>query len=328
VHDSGKLRVALRDFGYGQSAVEAVWPRWWSEAAESSFPAQAELRFSVARNLGLDPRALVERDEPVPLWTGMAKFKRQTAESTRELDAITAYGVSLARLLTAATAENYSIVGVSAGELRGRILSTQQFVGLAELLSLCWAVGIPVIHLRVFPFDAKRMSAMSVRAGQRTAIILAKDADYPAPIAYYLAHELGHIAAGHIGNGAAIVDVADLLEGGGSADDEEREADRFGLELLTGRPDFAVNTTQRNYTAHALAESVLASGPSLRVEPGTLALCFGHATADWPRAMAALRTIYSMPHPVWREVNRVAESQLDWRAIPDDSAAFVQSAIR
>jgi Zn-dependent peptidase ImmA (M78 family) len=327
LHDSRHLRWSLQEFGYGQTVINAVWPSWWSDEAEDSRSAQAELRFSVARKLGLDPRPLVDRDEPVFVWTGNAKFKRLAAESSRELGAITAYGISLARILTRATSGSRSIEGIDALGVRGEILLRQEFVGLAELLSFCWAVGIPVIHLRLFPFNTKRMAAMTARVGDRTAIFLAREADYPAPIAYYLAHELGHIAAGHTARVAALIDLDDPLVAADSTDAEEREADRFGLQLLTGNPEFSVSTTQRSYTAQALAESALATGPQIRVEPGTLALCFGYTTSDWARATAALKVIYPAPHPVWQEVNRVASSQLDWSAVPDDSGAFLSTVM-
>jgi hypothetical protein len=330
LRDSQHLRFSLRQFGYGQSAIDAVWPRWWSDEAEGSLAAHAELRFSVARKLGLDPRPLVDRDEPVFVWAGHAKFKRLAAESHRELDAITSYGISLAQILIRATPGGPSIEGIDAARARNEILATHQFVGLAELLSFCWAVGNPVIHLRVFPFDAQRMAAMCVRVGDRTAVFLARNAEYPAAIAYYLAHEIGHIAAGHVKQGTALVDLsddADPLVKEASGDSEEREADRFGLELLTGDPDILVKTGPHRYTARALADSVLTTGPQLRIEPGTLALCFGHATSDWARTTAALRYIYPNAHAVWREVNRVAHSQLDWRAVPDDAAAFLGSVM-
>ena len=41
------------------------------------------------------------------------------------------------------------------------------------------------------------MNGMLVQVGHRFAILLARDANYPAPIAFYLAHELGHAALGH-----------------------------------------------------------------------------------------------------------------------------------
>ncbi|MES9261459.1 hypothetical protein ABEQ23_12375, partial [Cutibacterium acnes] len=51
-----------RDIGYSQAAVDAAWPEWWTPEAESSPSAVAELKFSLSRKLGLDPRALINNE--------------------------------------------------------------------------------------------------------------------------------------------------------------------------------------------------------------------------------------------------------------------------
>ena len=124
-----------------------------------------------------------------------------------------------------------------------RCLGSQPYVRLVDLLSLSWSAGIPVAHLRIFPAVRKRMAAMAVAVGERHAVLLAKDSMYPPHIAFYFGHELGHIALGHIRNDAAIVDMeADVLSTN-SRRDEEAEADRFALELLTGRADLQLVPT-------------------------------------------------------------------------------------
>lgn len=49
-----------------------------------------------------------------------------------------------------------------AEQLRGAILAGSRFVDLASLIATCWALHVPVIHLRVFPLEAKSMHAMVV----------------------------------------------------------------------------------------------------------------------------------------------------------------------
>src|SRR5208282_5051994 len=107
------------------------------------------------------------------------------------------------------------------------LLRSRPFVGLPDLLALCWAAGTPVVHLRIFPCRRKRMVAMSVRAGDRSAILLAKDSMYPAQVAFYLAHEIAHIALGHLSRETAIVDLELDRPNFASSDEEERDADEF-----------------------------------------------------------------------------------------------------
>src|SRR3546814_3287801 len=116
-----------------------------------------------------------------------------------------------------------------------------------------WGLGIPVVHLRVYPLAAKRRSAMSVRVGNRFAILMARDATYPAPLAFHLAHELGHIFLHHLVDGHAIVDLESIEELADGNDPEEHAADAFALELLTGRPSLTFEIEGEGRGARQLA---------------------------------------------------------------------------
>lgn len=93
-----RVRLATAT-GLSDSAIDAAWPEWWSEAADASASARAELRFSVARNLGLDPRSLLDDESPRFLWDDSAKYKNFKGDVEREKPAITAFGSSVARTL-------------------------------------------------------------------------------------------------------------------------------------------------------------------------------------------------------------------------------------
>jgi IrrE N-terminal-like domain len=320
------LRRRLRDAGLSDPALNAAWPTWWSEAAEASPSAAAELRFSLARKLGLDPRSLMD-DESAPrfAWRDQARFKHLSNEDEQELSAITSFGTAIANVLVSATPSTAALLP-DATTLRGMLLRSRPFIGLADLLSVSWSVAIPVIHLRVFPRDRKRMAAMAVSTGNRNAILLGKDSEYPAHVAFYLAHELAHIALGHLAEGNVLVDMDSNLETPRD-DKEEMEADRFALELLTGQPQPTVLPFASRYTARQLAEDALRAAFSYRIEPGTLALCFGYSSGDWATANAAMRFIYTEPKPVWNEVNRVARSELVEDLVTDDNTPYLSAVL-
>jgi hypothetical protein len=328
---AGELRGRLRGLGLSDGVISAAWPRWWSDDAEASASARAELRFSVARRLGLDPRSLLEdRDAPRFLWRDEARFKHMSGESEDERAGITSFGRALASMLLGASPKPAAeLVGVPAGALRAEMLASgRPFITLVDLLSMCWALSVPVVHLRVFPWPQKRMAAMVVMVGARSAVLLGKDSSYPATIAFYLAHEIGHVALGHVGADRQIVDLEGDVPGGGEEDEEEREADAFALELLTGSPDPVVLPTGAG-RAHgrALAHAARQSAEGLAVEPGTLALCFGHSTGDWRTANAALKLIYPDPRPVWSSVNLIARGQLELEELPADASDYVDAVL-
>jgi hypothetical protein len=309
-----------------------VWPRWWSAEAEASPSARAELRFSVARRLGLDPRSLLEQEaEPRFLWHGDARFKHLRGEDELERAGITSFGRALTAVLVSATpGAPLDIAGQAPGAVRTEILASgRPYVDLVDLLSVCWGVGIPTAYLRVFPWPRKRMAAMVVGLADRASVLLAKDSNYPAQIAFYLAHELGHIALGHIAPDEVIVDLEEDEPGEERADDEETAADAFALELLMGeqRPRVLRDESGAPASAAGLAQAALERAPELHIEPGVLAMAYGHSTGAWAIANASLRSIYTDPKPVWREINSLALNQLELSDVPPDTRAFIQAVL-
>ena len=319
--DTDKLRKKLRVAGLTEQAVNAAWPAWWSEAAAGSPSAQAELRFAVARKLGISASALA-RDEVEFVWRDQARFKHLTGETNAEQAALASYGVGFGNQLASAVSDLPVSEVPTAAELRRAILANRPFVDLAGLLGACWALGVPVIHLRVYPLAGKFMHAMVVKAGIRNIVLLAKDAKYPAQVAFTLAHELGHLALGHLKAGSAIVDLEDPASGV-DRDAEEVSADRYALEVLTGNPEPDIQAQILNPSGRALAQAALDAGPPRGIEPGTLSLCFGYQTGNWRAANAALRHIYPQQQDVWVAVNSIAKREIDWSSVSSDAEDFL-----
>lgn len=330
---SKELKDRLGALGLNPTVVDAVWPAWWSEEAEASPSARTELRFGVSRRLGIDPRSLLGADEePRFLWGGReARFKNLSDVSEVERTGLTSFGRAVASILLQATPPApRGLIGTAAQKLRDAILAGgRDFVDLQSLLTICWGVGIPVVYLRVFPWSAKRMAAMTVRVGDRSAIILGRDSQYPAPVAFHLAHEIGHIGLDHLSPGEAIVNVDPPERALEPADEEEDAADRFAIELLTGRPDLEVTEAEGSAAASptGLADVVRQEGPRLHIEPGTLALCFGYSTQNWEAAFGALKAIYASPAPAWEAVNEVAVTQLELDSVPADALRFLTTVL-
>ena len=327
--DARQLRLQLKRSGLTDAIIDAAWPSWWSDEAEVSSSARLELRFSLARKLGLDPQSLLEEgDEPRFLWRDEARFKNLTREQEQEQAILASFGAALGQVLTAATSDGPDITGTSAVDLRRALLTgARPFVALHDLLSLAWSAGIPVVHLQLFPLPQKGMAGMTVRTGPRWAILLGKDSKYPAPVAFYLAHEIGHVALGHAHSGRVLVDLEhDELHGPGD-DEEERAADAYALELLTGEPAPKVLPLKDRYSASELARVALASAHQLQIEPGTLALCFGYSTGDWGTASSALSRIYAEAKPVWQEINALAAAQMRLDGLPDELAEYASAVL-
>jgi hypothetical protein len=315
-----KLRAGLKAAGLSDPAIDAAWPEWWTEEAGETASGRAELRFALARRLGLSPTALLGESVEF-LWSNEARFKHLSAKDAEHKAVLASFGMTIGRLLIHATPRPSRLTGVAARELRDAILQSNEYVELKTLVAACWALGVPLIHLRVFPLAAKSMHAMVVRFEDRFAILLGRDARYPAPIAFTLAHEMGHVALGHIEGSMAIVDMDEDLQG---TDNQEKEADQYALEALTGTPDPIIDSNVDRYSARSLARAVLTVGPQHRIEPGALALCFAYRKGNWPVAMAALSHVYERSTEVWREINKVADFEIDWDRIGDEAGSYLR----
>jgi hypothetical protein len=222
-----ELRTTLRRAGLTTTAINAVWPEWWSTEAGQSPSASAELRFTVARRLGMAPSSLIE-GPPRFVWRDETRFKNLGTASEQEAAILASFSVAVGRCaIRAATPVAAMPSDLTALDLRTMLITGQPAVDLDALLATCWTFGIPVIHLNVFPLSRKRMHSVATRLGDRYAILIGRESRFPAQVAYFVAHELGHIFSGHVRDSAAVIDVEDPLRTE-QTDDEESSAPGIG----------------------------------------------------------------------------------------------------
>jgi hypothetical protein len=316
--DATRLRRLLLDRGLSRNSIDAAWPGWWADADDRSAADRARLRKALADRLGLEPdRLLGDRVEFV--WRDDARYKHLRSETADELAALTSFGMAVGGYLLDALGPARSLPPLEAASLRAALLKERPWVDLSGLLAIAWGVGIPVAHLRVFPLPAKSMQAMVVAREGRFAVLLGKDASYPAPVAFTLAHELGHIALGHLDGAIGLVD----LEADDGDDPDETAADRFALALLSGSADPIVEPGAARFSGAELAKAAVTAGRKHAIEPGSLALILGHQSGRFDIAQRALEGIYDRPRPMWQAVNAVAAQQLDPARLGGDANEYL-----
>lgn len=318
------LTREMRKAGFSQAAIDAAWPSWWTDEAEASPSSRAELRFALSRRLGLSPKPLLgERVEF--FWNDTARFKHLRAQTDWERSTIASFGIALGRELIEATPEPVGANWRDAGaiELRKILLRDRPFVDLRALVATCWSFGIPIIHLNIVPLASKSMHAMAVQHRGRFAILLAHKVHYPAQAAFTVAHELGHILLKHLGDANALVDLEDPAESH-DEDEQEREADEFALNLLTGTTNPIIEADREDFNAPMLADAAMRAAGEYQVEPGTIALSLAYRDRSWARTMSALKFIYDRNIPVSRNINELARRMLNWDALSDDAADYLK----
>ena len=165
------------------------------------------------------------------------------------------------------------------------------------------------------------MNAMTINVEGKYAILLARDASYPAIPSFILAHELGHIVKNHFGSASAIIDLDDEFRK--STDKQEKEADDFATSLIIGDKKITINIEPTS--SKTLAEYLLALCKEIKIEPGILALHIGFLLNKWDVAMGALNYIYDKKKDVRVEINNIAFKEINREIINDDELYYLMN---
>jgi IrrE N-terminal-like domain len=313
----------LRAVGLAKPYVRDVaLPEWWEDSLASNPAGYAQFLMMLSRHLGLDLRSLQKPEAPLRLQDfGLCKYKKRAGTTDDELQLSRVIATRAAQIAGAAVEGKYQPISAHACDVRQAILENSQWVGFDELLAYCWSLNVPVLHVNLFPRAAKRADGFTLRLHDRPVIVLCRNENQPSWLLFILAHELGHIACGHVPENGAIIDER-VKEN--EADDEEREADQYALELLTGRPTTSIGINGRWPNARMLAENATHLGRSLSIDPGHVVLNYAHTMGSnfFGVARAALNLLFPGANAM-RTVRAKLTENLNWALLPEDSSDFL-----
>jgi hypothetical protein len=186
-------------------------------------------------------------------------------------------------------------------------------------VELCWEVGIFVIHLAHVPRSSKCFDGMAAFCESRPVIVLGSKRDSPSWLVFHLAHELGHVISGHVRPGSPPVTDGDLKSKVGD-DRQEKEADQFACEVLTGFKQPRIDDLK--LSGSKLARKARQVGPSQGVDPGVFALIYGRSNDRWAAAQKALNLLGA-----GAGAHRIIYEQLGKRLadldVPESTARFL-----
>lgn len=308
----------LRGIGLPTPYVrEFLLPGWWDDEAAANPAGFTEAVWTIARHLGLPAEQLRDPSKEIALpRRNDVQFK--LAQGVDEED------VELARILGEQVAR-FALLGAahSAGREDAQAIRTQileagaPWVSFGTLLDYCWSVGIPVLHLSKLP--TKKFDGMAVSIEGRPAIVLASGKACPW-LLFHLAHELGHVMLGH---GTVLDGTIDE----DSTDPQERAANDFAIELITGKVGTRIVPGGRWPKANDLARVAQQRGMQLGVDPGHIILNYAHVMSRgtnnfWPVASEALKQLPSEGDAAAMIRERMA-ANLDWSSLPTEAAEFV-----
>lgn len=293
---STQLYKTVSQLGLSRAQVRRLLPEWWVPALEEEPDGAAELAMHLSRRLSVDLQSLLKGSVVPKGAVAKLAFKHHANVDPSSLSAATFIASSLAQAVLAALPMDYQSLPSDPARMRARAceITPGQPFGFASLLNLCWAHGVPVIPLPNLPVGVRKMDGAALQVGKRPVVVLAKKKSSRAWLSFILAHEMGHIALGHLQPGSSIIDIS-LQETAtylseSASDVQERDADSFALETMGGAAVAAEIQTWLPMAAPVeIAVNARKAATKHQIEAGHFILRHAFATRRWPEAMTALR---------------------------------------
>lgn len=268
------LYSALDKHGISKRKLSLLLPDWWNEEVETSAAGAQQVKLYLAKALSLRLRPFSENPPRIEFDLPDSKrFKKSVKTSDADVDLAVALARSAARLALSGLDAQFT-PPPSALAIREHILrGGAPWVGLSTLLSYCWGIGIPVIHLAT-PLLGKKMDGIAMAINGRPSIVLSNNRK-SGFLLFHLAHELGHIALGHLGANGTIVDDEIKKDDTADKDADELAADQFAIQLLTGNAHGNL-TLQQLIKAPVLARLAVQYGAEHKIDPTHIVLNCAH----------------------------------------------------
>ena len=281
----------LGEAGFSEAYVRSLLPAWWDDQAAKSPAGLSEFNLALSRNLGLDVQGLSADNPQVHFrLPHVRNFKRSVKYTESQLTPAVSVALSAARIAAKSVRASYTPLP-SAKELRKIILASgAKYVSLRSLLITCWRHGIPVIHVSKFDDGMPKMDGLSAIVFGRPVIVISKQTPFSAWMGFVLAHEMGHVAFHHCEDDELIVDVSlseetiEVTE----PDSQEREADGYAMQLLSGDYDIS-ELVKLEQTPEALAYAAMDIQRKFQIDAGHLLLKHAYKTNNWKLAITALK---------------------------------------
>jgi Zn-dependent peptidase ImmA (M78 family) len=305
---------------------QRVLPDWWDDRAARNPVGYQEGLGYISKHTGIALEEL-KGDGPITFGEGRhVRFKKRDGVSHEELTwAKTLAGRAAEMAAFAMNKEGRAVQLPGAwANTRASILANHPWVDFERLLDFCWDAGIPVLHVSHFPKGSKKMAGMAAMVNGRPVLIISKQHKHDAWLSFICAHELGHVACGHLSDEEALADaqVNPAASGTGSM---EQAANDFAAGLIAAGERFEAPQFPK---AEALAEGARATAEECRVAPGVIVLNYVyHVSAEtgknyYPLANKTLDLLYPDASGAHEKVKQKMTERLPLYHLPDESTSF------
>ena len=281
----------LSKAGFPKDFIQrAILPDWWDERCADDPRLVQDIEIRIARFLGqsLHTVASGRNTLELPRYPG-AQLRRVRGTDPSRL----APAMHAAIRIAAATVRNLrdSVPPPQPPprdglQWRADMAANHKAIKLSDLVEDLWHRGIPVVPIALLPTPS--FQGMACIVTDRPVILLGHNHDEPGRVAFIVAHEAGHIAAGDCATEQPVVDEEDAI----TDDDEiERRADEYASCVLVGTAE-PWNTPSVPTDFKELAKKAVATERRTGADASFLISSWARQTGDYATATMAVQALY------------------------------------
>jgi hypothetical protein len=314
------LYKKLSAIGLSESYVRgSALPSWWNDELNNKPAAVLEGAGHIAKRLHLDLRSLLSDDQAVqfkPLPHTKFKYHQQPGADTPSTSHQLASRV--AELVAYGVQTPFCPVPEDVDKVRAEILQNHPQITLESLLDYCWQHGIAVVYFNDYPKNTRKIAGLIQWQEKRPVIVLSSKRTHPAWLAFHLAHELAHLALGHVKEGILVDDEIKQ----DSSDQEEIDANLFAVRLLVNNLDNCLKDqeiTSGNYLKNKINKLLKTDSPDPTVDPCAIALNYAWHTGKSDFANKAVEQLNPSKNG-HKIINQFLESHINWESLGDDNS--------
>ena len=282
----------LSKAGFSKDFVQrAILPDWWDEQCSDDPRLVQDIEIRIARFLGQSLHTVSSRRDTLepPPYSG-AQLRRVRGTDPSRLAAAMHAAVRIAT----ATVRNLR-VSVSLPQplppdglqWRARIMTHHEAPKLTDIVKDLWQHGIPVVPIDLLPTPS--FQGMACIVADRPVILLGHNHDEPGRVAFIVAHEAGHIAAGDCTKGCPVVDEEDEIP---DSVEIERRADRYATRVLVGDASDQSTATLGSMDFKTLAQNAIATEEQTGADASFVIFSWARQTGDYATATMAVKALY------------------------------------
>ena len=282
----------LAKAGFSKEFVQrAILPEWWDEQCSDDQRLVRDIEIRVARFLGRSVAAVGDPQRTLaPSQYSGAQLRRVRDTSRDRL----APAMHAAIRVTTAVVRNLRDAVPPPHKLppsgltwRDQCADNGIAPTLKAIVASLWAHGIPVVTLDLLPTPS--FQGMACVIEDRPVIVVGHKHDEPGRVAFTIAHEAGHIAAGHCMVDQPVVDEGDEIV---DETEMERVADRYATDVLLGDTSVPPVTDAGSTNFKGWARLAAAVEHKTGADASFVIYSWARETGDYATAAMAVKALY------------------------------------